>query len=349
MRILVTGGAGFVGCNLIRYLLEKTDRSVLNLDKLTYAANHRQLREFDKHPAYQFCKIDLADNADTLQQVVTEYGPDRIVHLAAESHVDRSIEGPRPFVSSNIVGTFNLLEATRGYIEKLPEEERAEFLFVHMSTDEVYGTLADGEAKFDRRSPYRPQSPYSACKAASDHLVRAWQNTFAFPAAIAICTNTFGAFQHPEKLIPKTISKALQGEPIPVYGNGANMRDWIYVEDCVKAVVAIAENGRPDATYHIGAENEVSNLELVNTLCDILDERFAERKSQLGSCDIDSYRELVSFVPDRPGHDFRYALDTQQTQRELGWAPEWNFDDALDKTVQHYADLVLSTSRHSTQ
>lgn len=336
MRVLVTGGAGFIGCNLVQHLLDQTDHDVLNLDKLTYAANQEQLKHFESFDQYRFVKLDLACDQKALKQNLLEFVPDRVIHLAAESHVDRSIDSPAVFIDSNIKGTFNLLETIRHSLEHSAYQSVDDFLLVHVSTDEVYGSLSKNEPPVGTSHQYSPQSPYSASKAASDHLVRAWRNTYQLPAAVAICCNNFGPFQHSEKLIPKTIQCAIEGRSIPVYGDGQNIRDWIYVNDCAIAISAIAEKGQTNQTYHVGVNCELTNIELVSQICTLLDHRYPTSENPKTS--VDSYHQLISFVADRPGHDFRYALDSSSLQEELGWKPNWTFEQALELTVDWYLE-----------
>ena len=329
MRILITGGAGFIGSALIRHLLNNTDHQVLNLDKLTYAGNLESLGSVAENPRYQFLQADIGDSA-TVSQALAEFQPDAIMHLAAESHVDRSIDGPAAFIQTNIVGTYALLEATRNYWSQLDSASKAAFRFHHISTDEVYGDLHGVDDLFTETKPYAPSSPYSASKAASDHLVRAWQRTYGLPVLITNCSNNYGPFHFPEKLIPLVILNALDGKPLPVYGNGQQVRDWLYVEDHARALLTVVTEGQVGETYNIGGHNEQKNLHVVESICALLDELQPRAEG--------SYKEQISFVTDRPGHDLRYAIDASKIERELGWKPTETFDSGLRKTVLWYLD-----------
>ncbi len=329
MQILITGGAGFIGSALIRHLLNHTEHQVLNLDKLTYAGNLESLATVADHPNYRFVQADIADNV-AVSQVLAEFQPDAIMHLAAESHVDRSIDGPAAFIQTNIVGTYALLEATRSYWSQLDPVRKAAFRFHHISTDEVYGDLHGVDDLFTETTPYAPSSPYSASKAASDYLVRAWQRTYGLPALITNCSNNYGPYHFPEKLIPLVILNALDGKPLPVYGNGQQVRDWLYVEDHARALLKVMSEGKIGETYNIGGHNEQKNLHVVESICALLDE-LAPRQSG-------SYKEQISFVSDRPGHDLRYAIDASKIERELGWKPTETFASGLRKTVLWYMD-----------
>ena len=329
MRILVTGGAGFIGSALIRHLLNNTAHQVLNLDKLTYAGNLESLSGVAENPRYQFLQADIGDSA-TVAQALAEFQPDALMHLAAESHVDRSIDGPAAFIQTNIVGTYALLEATRTYWSQLEPARKAAFRFHHISTDEVYGDLHGVDDLFTETTPYAPSSPYSASKAASDHLVRAWQRTYGLPVLITNCSNNYGPFHFPEKLIPLVILNALDGKPLPVYGNGQQVRDWLYVEDHARALLKVVSEGTVGETYNIGGHNEQKNLHVVESICALLDEM---RPRATGS-----YKEQISFVADRPGHDLRYAIDASKIERELGWKPAETFASGLRKTVQWYLE-----------
>jgi dTDP-glucose 4,6-dehydratase len=329
MRILVTGGCGFIGTNLVRHLLADTDHHVVNLDKLTYAGNPRSLEDVADSPRYDFIRADLAD-PKRVSEVVTQVDPDAVMHLAAESHVDRSIDGPSEFIQTNIVGTFNLLDSSLRHYNGLGEGRRDQFRFLHVSTDEVYGSLGD-TGMFTEASRYDPHSPYAATKASSDHLARAWKTTFELPVIITNCSNNYGPYQFPEKLIPLMIIKCLNQEPLPVYGEGLNVRDWLYVEDHARALVTALESGTPGETYNIGGNSERRNIDLVNAICQILDQvnpRDGEKK----------HFDLVTYVTDRPGHDFRYAIDSSKVQNELNWKPQHSLEDCLRKTVQWYLD-----------
>ncbi len=329
MRILVTGGAGFIGSALIRHLIKSTDHEVLNLDKLTYAGNLESLREVEHDPRYRFLQADIGDQA-AVSEALESFQPDAIMHLAAESHVDRSIDGPAAFIQTNIVGTYGLLEATRAYWSKLDESRRQAFRFHHISTDEVYGDLHGVDDLFTETTPYAPSSPYSASKAASDHLVRAWQRTYGLPVLLTNCSNNYGPYHFPEKLIPLVILNALDGKPLPVYGNGQQVRDWLFVEDHARALLQVVTRGTVGETYNIGGHNEQKNLDVVYAICDLLDELQPRAAG--------SYREQITFVTDRPGHDLRYAIDASKIERELGWTPEETFPSGLRKTVNWYLD-----------
>jgi dTDP-glucose 4,6-dehydratase len=324
---MITGGAGFIGSALCRHYLNHSSHEILNLDALTYAADLSALSEFNRSSRHQFIQADLRE-AETLEPVFRERQPDGVIHLAAESHVDRSIDGPADFIETNIVGTFNLLQAARRYHMNLDSRRKEKFRFLHVSTDEVYGSLGDS-GYFTEETAYAPNSPYSASKAAADHLVRAWRHTFSLPAIISNCSNNYGPYQFPEKLIPLMILNALEGRPLPVYGDGLNVRDWLYVEDHARALALIFEKGRPGEKYNIGGRNEVSNLEVVAGICRLLDELRPRAAGQ-------PYSGLVSHVPDRPGHDRRYAVDAAKIKRELGWQPEENFESGLRRTVEWY-------------
>ncbi|WP_397380602.1 dTDP-glucose 4,6-dehydratase [Pseudomonas sp.] len=329
MRILITGGAGFIGSALIRHLLNNTNHQVLNLDKLTYAGNLESLGSVAENPRYQFLQADIGDSAAVSQALAT-FQPGAIMHLAAESHVDRSIDGPAAFIQTNIVGTYALLEATRNYWSQLEPARKAAFRFHHISTDEVYGDLHGVDDLFTETTPYAPSSPYSASKAASDHLVRAWQRTYGLPVLITNCSNNYGPFHFPEKLIPLVILNALDGKPLPVYGNGQQVRDWLYVEDHARALLTVVTEGQVGETYNIGGHNEQKNLHVVESICALLDELQPRAEG--------SYKEQISFVTDRPGHDLRYAIDASKIERELGWKPTETFDSGLRKTVLWYLD-----------
>ena len=332
MRLLVTGGAGFIGSALIRHLIRDTAHQVLNLDKLTYAGNLESLAEIDGDPRYRFLRADIGDRA-AVEAALAGFQPDAILHLAAESHVDRSIDGPAAFIQTNIVGTYHLLEAARAYWLALPEARRATFRFHHVSTDEVYGDLHGSDALFTEATPYAPSSPYSASKAASDHLVRAWQRTYGLPVLVTNCSNNYGPYHFPEKLIPLVILNALEGKPLPVYGDGAQVRDWLFVEDHARALVEVVSRGRVGETYNIGGHNEQTNLAVVQAICALLEER-APRKP----AGVARYADLITFVADRPGHDLRYAIDAGKLQRELGWVPRETFESGLRKTVDWYLE-----------
>lgn len=327
MRVIVTGGAGFIGSAVCRYLACVKRWPVVNIDKLTYAANLDSLSPVTSAPDYRFIPADICDRA-TIQQIIVEVQPDAIINLAAESHVDRSITGSADFIATNIVGTHTLLEAARSYWMKLQPARKARFRFLHVSTDEVYGSLDPGQL-FTERTPYDPRSPYSASKAASDHLVSAWHCTYGLPVLITNCSNNYGPYQFPEKLIPLTILNALEGKSLTIYGDGKNDRDWLYVDDHVRALVLALERGRVGETYVIGGREPRQNIDVVQRVCEILD-RLRPRKC--------SYRELITFVKDRPGHDRRYAIDPSKIETELGWRPEETFETGLEKTVHWYLE-----------
>ena len=329
MKILVTGGAGFIGSAVCRMIVEHTSHSVVNVDKLTYAANLDSLAPVANSERYRFYQLDICDR-EALGGLFALETPDAVLHLAAESHVDRSIDGPAAFIRTNVLGSFALLEAARAYWERLGADAREAFRFVHVSTDEVYGSLGE-TGLFTETTPYDPSSPYSASKAASDHLAIAWHRTYGLPALISNCSNNYGPYQFPEKLIPLMIIKAMAGEPLPVYGQGSNVRDWLYVEDHARGLLVLLENGKPGESYNIGGRNERRNLEVVEGLCDTLD-RIAPRRGGA------SYRDLISFVKDRPGHDYRYAIDCSKIEREFGWRPSESFETGIGKTVAWYLE-----------
>lgn len=332
MRILITGGAGFIGSALIRHLIQNTKHEVLNLDKLTYAGNLESLLEIAANPRYRFVQADIAD-AQRVAATLSEFQPDAIMHLAAESHVDRSIDGPAAFIQTNIVGTYSLLENTRAYWLGLSAERKAAFRFHHISTDEVYGDLHGVDDLFTETTPYAPSSPYSASKAASDHLVRAWQRTYGLPVLITNCSNNYGPYHFPEKLIPLMILSALAGKPLPVYGNGQQVRDWLYVEDHARALLKVVSEGKVGETYNIGGHNEQKNLDVVKAICTLLEELAPQKPAGIAR-----YADLITYVQDRPGHDLRYAIDASKIERELGWVPQETFETGLRKTVQWYLD-----------
>jgi dTDP-glucose 4,6-dehydratase len=330
-RILVTGGAGFIGSALVRHLVLGTDATVIDVDKLTYAGNLESLAEAREHPRHRFHRVDVADGP-ALRAVFESERPTAVMHLAAESHVDRSIDAPGEFVRSNVTGTYTLLAEAMRYWRALPAAEAARFRFLHVSTDEVYGSLGS-EGFFSEATPYRPHSPYSASKAGSDHLVRAWFDTYGFPTLVTNCSNNYGPCQFPEKLVPLNILKALAGEPMPVYGRGENVRDWLYVDDHVGALLLVLENGRVGETYLVGGGGERRNIDVVEGIADLVDELAAS-----GERSAVSRRRLITFVADRPGHDLRYAIDSTKLRTELGWKPRESFETGLRRTVEWYLE-----------
>lgn len=328
MKILVTGGAGFIGSAVIRYILQNTNNQIFNIDKLTYAGNLESLKEIDQHPNYQFKQIDICDT-EQITAAIDAFQPNAIMHLAAESHVDRSIDGPAAFIQTNIVGTYTLLEAARKYWMGLDAEAQQNFRFHHISTDEVYGDLEGTTDLFTETTSYAPSSPYSASKASSDHLVRAWHRTYGLPVIVTNCSNNYGPYHFPEKLIPLVILNALDAKPLPVYGNGQQIRDWLFVEDHARALYKVVTEGVVGETYNIGGHNEKQNIEVVKTICKILDELKPQANGQ-------AYASLITFVKDRPGHDLRYAIDATKIQNELGWTPSETFETGIRKTVEWY-------------
>ncbi|HSR88586.1 MAG TPA: dTDP-glucose 4,6-dehydratase [Pontiella sp.] len=341
-KVIVTGGAGFIGSAVCRYLVKEKNIAVLNLDKLTYAGVPESLNEIAESPLYRFEKADICDK-EAVGALFSDFQPDAVMHLAAESHVDRSIDGPAAFIETNIVGTYTMLDCAREYWTGLNDDRKEEFRFHHISTDEVYGSLgADG--LFEETTPYDPRSPYSASKASSDHLVMAWFHTYGLPVVITNCSNNYGPYHFPEKLIPLVILNALDEMPLPIYGKGDNIRDWLYVEDHARALVTVVEKGRLGETYNVGGRNERTNLEVVETICGILDEIKPRTDG--------SYRDLITFVKDRPGHDARYAIDATKLETELGWKAQENFESGIRRTVQWYIDngwwwKPLRTSRYA--
>lgn len=328
MKILITGGAGFIGSAVIRHIVQNTSNHVLNIDKLTYAGNLESLKEIEQHPNYQFEQVDICDT-ERITAVIAAFQPDSIMHLAAESHVDRSIDGPAAFIQTNIVGTYTLLEAARKYWMSLQLEAQQNFRFHHISTDEVYGDLEGTTKLFTETTSYAPSSPYSASKASSDHLVRAWYRTYGLPVIVTNCSNNYGPYHFPEKLIPLVILNALDAKPLPVYGNGQQIRDWLFVEDHARALYKVVTEGVVGETYNIGGHNEKQNIEVVTTICNILDELKPQACGQ-------SYKSLITFVKDRPGHDLRYAIDATKIKNELDWTPAETFETGIRKTVEWY-------------
>ncbi len=328
MKILVTGGAGFIGSAVIRHIIKNTNNKVLNVDKLTYAGNLDSLKEVDQNERYDFAQIDICD-ADALGVAFDHFKPDLIMHLAAESHVDRSIDGPSEFIKTNIVGTYVLLEVARKYWLNLNEQKKQAFRFHHISTDEVYGDLEGSTDLFTETTSYAPSSPYSASKASSDHLVRAWHRTYGLPTIITNCSNNYGPYHFPEKLIPLVILNALEGKELPIYGKGDQIRDWLYVEDHARALYKVVTEGVVGETYNIGGHNEKQNIEVVKTICKILGELRPQANAE-------PYESLITFVKDRPGHDLRYAIDATKIGNELGWKPEETFESGIRKTVEWY-------------
>ena len=330
MKILITGGAGFIGSAVIRHIINHTEHQVLNIDKLTYAGNLESLAEVEKSPRYFFESLDICNTA-AIESAFNRFQPNLVMHLAAESHVDRSIDGPANFISTNIVGTYNLLEVARKYWHTLNEVDKALFRFHHISTDEVYGDLDNTNALFTESTPYAPSSPYSASKASSDHLVRAWHRTYGLPTIVTNCSNNYGPYHFPEKLIPLVILNALDGKPLPIYGKGNQIRDWLYVEDHAKALYKVVTQGVIGETYNIGGHNEKQNIEVVITICRILDELQPRPSGQV-------YESLITYVKDRPGHDLRYAINATKMQRELNWLPVETFETGIRKTVEWYLE-----------
>jgi dTDP-glucose 4,6-dehydratase len=339
MKLLVTGGAGFIGSAIIRHIINNTSHSIVNVDKLTYAGNLESLASIEDDARYVFEQVDIC-NASGIKRVFNDHQPDIVMHLAAESHVDRSIDGPGEFIQTNIVGTYVLLEEARDYWSSLEGDKKDRFRFHHVSTDEVYGDLEGADDLFTEDTPYAPSSPYSASKASSDHLVRAWQRTFKFPTLITNCSNNYGPYQFPEKLIPLIILNALEGKDLPIYGDGKQIRDWLYVDDHARALLHVALTGKIGETYNIGGHNEIQNIDVVKTVCSILDELIP---SQLTG--ISNYKELITYVTDRAGHDVRYAIDASKIADELGWVPDETFESGIKKTIKWYLEKRIWCDR----
>lgn len=329
-KILITGGAGFIGSAVVRHIINNTTDAVINLDKLTYAGNLESLESIEHHERYAFEQVDICDRS-ALDRVFSQHQPDAVMHLAAESHVDRSIDGPAAFIETNIVGTYTLLEACRAYWNNLSADKKAVFRFHHISTDEVYGDLHGTDDLFTETTPYSPSSPYSASKASSDHLVRAWLRTYGLPTIVTNCSNNYGPFHFPEKLIPLMILNALDGKALPVYGNGMQIRDWLFVEDHARALYTVLTTGKVGETYNIGGHNEKANIEVVKTICALLEELVPNKPAG-----VEKYEHLITYVTDRPGHDVRYAIDAAKIERELGWKPQETFESGIRKTVEWY-------------
>lgn len=335
--IVVTGGAGFIGSAVIRHIINHTNDTVINVDKLTYAGNLESLLSVSDDERYHFEQVDIC-NAAEIKRIYAQYQPDVVMHLAAESHVDRSIDGPAAFIETNIVGTYILLDEAKSYWLTLNGEKKAAFRFHHISTDEVYGDLEGPEDLFTEETPYAPSSPYSASKASSDHLVRAWLRTFGLPTLVTNCSNNYGPFHFPEKLIPLVILNALEGKPLPIYGKGNQIRDWLFVEDHARALYLVATTGEVGETYNIGGHNEKQNIEVVKTICSLLEELASDNPNSKQSGNESGFEGLITYVQDRPGHDVRYAIDAAKIEKELGWTPEESFETGIRKTVQWYLD-----------
>lgn len=330
MKVLITGGAGFIGSAVVRHIINDTLDSVINVDKLTYAGNLESLKSVESHKRYAFEQADICNRSE-IDRILTVHQPDAIMHLAAESHVDRSIDGPAAFIETNIVGTYVLLEATRQYWNSLDDSRKSAFRFHHISTDEVYGDLEGTDDFFTEITPYSPSSPYSASKASSDHLVRAWLRTYGLPTLVTNCSNNYGPYHFPEKLIPLTILNALDGKALPIYGNGMQIRDWLFVEDHARALYKVMKEGEIGQTYNIGGHNEKANIEVVRTICSLMEELVPNKPAGVAH-----YEDLITYVTDRPGHDVRYAIDPSKIYRDLGWAPQETFESGIRKTVEWY-------------
>jgi dTDP-glucose 4,6-dehydratase len=331
-KLLITGGAGFIGSAVIRHIINNTNDSVINIDKLTYAGNLDSLCDVSDSDRYDFEQVDICSR-DAIAEIFSKYQPDAVMHLAAESHVDRSIDGPAAFIETNIVGTYTLLEVARDYWNKLTAEQHSLFRFHHVSTDEVYGDLGGSEELFTEITSYAPSSPYSASKASSDHLVRAWQRTYGLPTIITNCSNNYGPYHFPEKLIPLIILNALKGKSLPVYGDGKQVRDWLFVEDHARALYQVIAQGKVGETYNVGGHNEKANIDVVTTICNLLEELVPNKP--IG---VQCYTDLITFVADRPGHDLRYAIDASKIEKDLGWTPVETFESGMRKTVQRYLE-----------
>lgn len=339
MKLLVTGGAGFIGSAVVRHIIENTLDSVVNVDKLTYAGNLESLTSVADHERYVFEHADICDKS-SMERIFAQHKPDAVMHLAAESHVDRSIDGPAAFIETNIVGTYTLLEVARNYWNSLDDSKKSAFRFHHISTDEVYGDLEGTDDLFTEETSYEPSSPYSASKASSDHLVRAWLRTYGLPTIVTNCSNNYGPFHFPEKLIPLMILNALEGKALPVYGDGMQIRDWLFVEDHARALYKVVTEGKVGETYNIGGHNEKANIEVVQTICSLLEELVPNKPKGVAQ-----YQELITYVKDRPGHDVRYAIDAAKIERELGWRPEETFESGIRKTVEWYLKNKMWWSR----